>query len=381
MKKQIKRLIVIPSHFGIVENSQPAPYLLDHLKLILPFFDKALIVNLSREKRFGFPPLRFYKSYKILGVKVLNFRMYNILPKGYLADFVDVGLLPLLQLCIYMIYIKPNKSELNYFMGYGGKTALDYLVLLKRLFKIKYVFTIHSFSDFEPNHLQCAEKIIVVSELLKDFILKRCALNLNKIEIVDNVIGEEFVCSPKQTITNFNVLYVATFKDGKNQEVLVKAIKILVEQNIKSFRLILVGAGPRLGIIEKLVQGLNLKQYVEFRGELSRLEVSELHKNAHCYCSSSAFETFGLNVVEALFVGRPVVVFNTGIYGELINSQNGFLVNEMDPFLFASKLLDIFRNYEIFDAQMISREANRRFDKNNHRLKYYEAIKSTLLLP
>ncbi len=109
-------------------------------------------------------------------------------------------------------------------------------------------------------------------------------------------------------------------------------------KKVPNLKLVVVGLGEMRGYLEKLVQTLKLQDVVKFRFEF----VPEEERIAHyAACDVAAFpslyEPFGIVALEAMSMGKPVVVGAAGVSGmreSVIPSgpdQCGFHVNPEDP--------------------------------------------------
>lgn len=89
-------------------------------------------------------------------------------------------------------------------------------------------------------------------------------------------------------------------------------------------KLLLLGSGPGLDEIRKMVVGLNLEKSVYFVGK-SR-QVDPFIASSDLFLLPSSQESFGLAALEAMAYGIPVVASNVGGLPELITSgETGFL--------------------------------------------------------
>jgi len=126
----------------------------------------------------------------------------------------------------------------------------------------------------------------------------------------------------------FVMIYVAELIPNKNQEMLLNALKLLRDKGYDVY-LILAGPDHYDGHIQKLTVDMQISDYVKILGW--RNDVGELMYTADVCTASSIREGFGINLIEALYCGLPVVATNNrGHLMALKNGQNGLLVETDD---------------------------------------------------
>jgi len=120
---------------------------------------------------------------------------------------------------------------------------------------------------------------------------------------------------------------------------LIKAFAIVHKEKPQS-RLILGGDGPERESLQKLVQTLNIEDFVTFTGALSREGVRLLMAESAFFVLSSHVETFGVVVIEALSQGTPVVATKCGGPESILTQEDGYLVdvNNVDALVDGMKM-------------------------------------------
>ena len=92
--------------------------------------------------------------------------------------------------------------------------------------------------------------------------------------------------------------------------------------------LVVTGHGPRLAELEALAERVGAD--VRFAGRVGEQELAELRAGAAVAVVPSRFaETFGLSAAEAMAAGLPVVAFDVGALGELLDPED--LAPPADP--------------------------------------------------
>ena len=124
------------------------------------------------------------------------------------------------------------------------------------------------------------------------------------------------------------LIYVAELLKNKNQGYLLNVLKQLSD-GVNTYRLILVGPDHSNGLFVKMSKKLGLEDKVIFTGW--RNDIGELMVASDIYVASSIREGFGINLIEAMYCGLPVVaVNNRGHRAVIKNGENGFLVSLKD---------------------------------------------------
>ena len=118
----------------------------------------------------------------------------------------------------------------------------------------------------------------------------------------------------------------------------------------KEVSLVIGGDGAERNHLEALVKQLGLEKRVRFLGALSREQVPEVVSAADAFVSSSHYETFGVAVVEALALGRPVIATRCGGPESIVRNGDGILVPPSDVDALAEAMRAMRNNIEDYDA-------------------------------
>lgn len=152
---------------------------------------------------------------------------------------------------------------------------------------------------------------------------------------------------------DFVMIYPAEISNRKNQEWLLKCIKDLIK-NYPHIHLLLPGKDSLNGQIQNLANNLKLNNNVHFLG--FRRDIPKLLKISDIAISSSKQEGLPVNIMEAMFIGLPIIVTNCRGNRDLIkNNVNGFIVEQEDNNNFINKIEELYNNEEL----------RKEFGKNN----------------
>jgi phosphatidylinositol alpha-mannosyltransferase len=183
---------------------------------------------------------------------------------------------------------------------------------------------------------------IAVSKLAKDFASKYVPGEYN---IIPNGIDLEHFSPDVQPVEQFcdgkiNILFVGRLEKRKGLNYLLDAYR-QVRGDFPDSRLIIVGPGTRFRKkYEKKVRRNNLTDVV-FVGNVSYDELPRYYKTADIFCTPAiGQESFGIVLLEAMAVSKPVVATNIEGYANVLtNGREGLLVPPKDDRELAQALL------------------------------------------
>lgn len=215
-----------------------------------------------------------------------------------------------------------------------------FLVLAKILSfsKTKLIFTEHSTSNRRlqnPNYqwiekfiYKYYSKIICITEEVKEALKDKLQLPENQLQIINNGINlSEIKECQAYNKTDFGfsaedklLVMVAGFRTEKDQDTLIKCIKILPS----NYKLILVGDGERRSILESFIKEENLQDRITLLG--IRNDVISIIKMCNVAVLSSHWEGFGLAAAEAMACGVPTIASDVKGLNKVV--ENGGLLFE-----------------------------------------------------
>ena len=135
----------------------------------------------------------------------------------------------------------------------------------------------------------------------------------------------------KYDLKNNFVLYVGDVNYNKNLAGLLRAFS----QQKTNLDLVLVGKvfensrQKEVIEIQKLIAGLKIKERVKILGFVSSFELVLFYNLAFLYCQPSFYEGFGLQILEAMACGCPVITSNLSSLPE-IAGKSALLINPND---------------------------------------------------
>jgi len=160
--------------------------------------------------------------------------------------------------------------------------------------------------------------ITVISQKTRTDLLNKIGYGEKKIRVVSNFVNEAFIYSPKSFNKEKPELLFIGSTDNKNLDRILRAI---------------TGLNCSLQIVGKISAQQQLfidknKIKAELSFELTLLELVERYKSADMVLFPSLYEGFGMLIIEANAVGRPVITSNLSPMLEVAGKAAAFV----DPY-------------------------------------------------
>ena len=186
--------------------------------------------------------------------------------------------------------------------------------------------------------------IIAISNSTKEDIMRRYPFASTKVESVllaydkerfNTTINSDDVRRIKNrySIVDDYILFLGTLKPSKNIEGLLDAFSLLLkdDNNLKDLKLVISGKkGWLYENIFRKVRKLKLEKSVIFTGFIPEKDKKALFSGAKVFTLPSFWEGFGLDILNAMACGIPVVVSEKGSLPEVAGDA-GIYVDPLSP--------------------------------------------------
>lgn len=209
------------------------------------------------------------------------------------------------------------------------------------------------------------KRITVISEFTKKELTRIVPFAKDKISVIPNPVDTAFTFHSKVFHTNDPIILCIGTKTNKNLERTIEAV-----HNIKC-TLHIVGALNN-------IQTSLLKEYsIKYSNSVSITdeEMRQAYVDCDILCFPSTYEGFGMPIIEAQAIGRPVITSNLGAMTEVAQASACLV----DPFSVESIREGILKviNGETFRQQLIQRgkENTKRFNVEVIAQKYMDIYK------
>lgn len=215
--------------------------------------------------------------------------------------------------------------------------------------------------EIERKAFDEADKIIAVSNFMKNRIIQFYNIDGNKIEVVHNSVGDERKHRGKtdNKIKNLVkgkkvILYLGRVTLHKGPDYFLRAAKI-VSDFYNNVIFIVAGVGDLLPKMIDLSCELGIGDKVIFTGYIRDEEIDFLYKIADAYVMPSVSEPFGITALEAAINGTPVILSKNSGAKEIL--RNSLLVDFWDVNDIANKILSVL-NYNVLKECLSENGAN-----------------------
>lgn len=235
---------------------------------------------------------------------------------------------------------------------------IDLLVVTKWLHKKKIVVSTHG-GIFHSKQLGLLKKAyfhiwwrllfkaidFVICDSQHDFELFSKIAKKGKIKLIENAVPvEKFLRLGKQKKKN-TFLFVGRLSRNKRIDLLIESFAKIAEKE-KGSRLQIIGRDfeQLLPELEKKVRQHGLQHNIVFRGEVSEAQLMQAYDESQFFISASAYEGFGIAVIEAMAAGAIPVLNNIATFNAFVqDARNGFILDFENTKQAAEKILAIMQ--------------------------------------
>jgi glycosyltransferase involved in cell wall biosynthesis len=243
---------------------------------------------------------------------------------------------------------------------HGAFLAGEASLGIKNKYGIPYVITEHSSYVMKMNYslekenilkkiYQGSARLVAVGERLKQAVEK---LSEQEVLVVPNVVDTSKFNKSKHR-DPFELININTLSKNKRVDDLIESFD-LVKRIYNNAKLHIVGDGPERGNLKRLVAKLGLSKDVIFYGTIPHNKINDLLEDKGILISTSAYETFGVTLIEAMAKGLPVVATRCGGPEDFVKKDNGILVEVGDLKAISEAIINVIENYNQYSSDNIA---------------------------
>lgn len=308
----------------------------------------------------------------------------QIIRQGYNADLFFVNGLPMES---YIANIFTRKKLIRKIVGdWAWERGMNKKIINE------------SFDEFQNNkhnlHLEIAkfsrgwtatkaDLIITPSNHLKN-VVKGWGVKENRIKVIYN--GTKLKNKPDpiddQPNDYFKFITVGRLAPWKNIDIIIEALSDYKKAN-QNFIFYIVGSGPEETKLKKLVNDLDLENFVTFTGQLQKDDLNYYLQKSDIYIQASSYEGLPHVILEAMSHNLSIISTPIGGTNEVIqDGKNGWvweLENNFKPN--KNNLIEIFNNLKLNSSDDINKRTNAQnllfstFDEDKNFQMYLELVK------
>lgn len=233
-------------------------------------------------------------------------------------------------------------------------TTVPAALLLKKLTGKPVIFHVHiteldktggnggweKVFEIEKEGFEQSDKLIAVSNFIKNRLILNYNINENKIKVIHNGGISDLTPSlfnssallPQSKV----VLFAGRMTLQKGPEYFLKAAQKVLEID-PTVNFVLIGNGDLLTRMIELSVDLGISKNVYFHGSYTRKEADEFFSRADVFVMPSVSEPFGIVPLEAVVKGTPTVISKQSGISEVLS--NSLKVDFWDTHEMAHKIL------------------------------------------
>ena len=215
---------------------------------------------------------------------------------------------------------------------------------------------------------RAADRVLVVSQEIKEIVQRRFGLEDTKILVLKNgIVCDGDTSMPVELQKEFSIsanklklIAAGRLVPLKNFDILVRAIAEVINQGQNDLLVLIAGEGEERVRLEQLIRDLGIESYVKLLG--LRHDVMGLMQACDLFVMPSRYEGLSLAMIEAMACGLPIIASDVrGLKDYITNEQNGLLFPAGDYKTLAERILQLANNREL--RSKLSQGARESFEK------------------
>ena len=258
-------------------------------------------------------------------------------------------------------------------MIYGGVLALR----IHEEYGVPYVLTEHSsiykHGFANDTHIRFARAIarrsshnFAVSEDFRRSLTERVG-DFNW-EYLPNIVGHEFLSAKLNNKINSNKDILNFFAVGglmkhKRVDLLINAFSLALQKD-PDLQLKIIGDGPEKNSLLNLTRDLGVAHRIQFLGRKDTKDLVAVASACDVFVHASDYETFGVAIIEALAMGKPVISTRSGGPECIVNENVGLLVAAGDVTALANAILSMRLKLNHYDSLTLRQYCESKFSEN-----------------
>lgn len=142
------------------------------------------------------------------------------------------------------------------------------------------------------------------------------------------------------------LLYIGRFEERRNIPFVFDTFSAVLKKN-SGATLYMIGAGEPayLEAAWKYADELGIRDHIVYQERMEQKYLSRIYELADIFLLPTAYEIFGMVLLEAMYYRTAVLTTDNGGSSTLIeNEKNGCIIDELDASVWAEKILTLIEN-------------------------------------
>lgn len=210
---------------------------------------------------------------------------------------------------------------------------------------------------------KCADKVIAVSKATAEEAVRFYRLPKDRVVTIHNGIDLPSFTDLRVEEENkeHTMLSVGRLSWRKGYKYLIDAMPNVLSE-YPNVKLLLISDGDQRTPLQQHVRKLGIENSVLFLGKVSAERLYSLYHEADVYVQPSLYEPFGIAILEAMSMRKPVVATRVGGIPEIIaNEVEGLLVEPGNSLQLARAIKRVFLDSSL--RRTLGNNARRRVEK------------------
>lgn len=179
-------------------------------------------------------------------------------------------------------------------------------------------------------------------------------------KVIPNVVNTDLFYYKSFNVAKFRFIHFSYMNYQKNPEGILAATARLKEMGY-DFELLMIGNNDKR--LSEIAGKYGLSgSDVQFRSAIPYTEVASEMQKASVFLLFSRFENLPCVILEALCCGLPVISSKVGGIAEVLNEENGILVESEDTEQFAFAMKRMMDSSHLYNRELISEKAIEEFN-------------------
>lgn len=173
--------------------------------------------------------------------------------------------------------------------------------------------------DIERMGMQAADKVIAVSNLTRQTVIKRYGISPDKVVTVHNAVVpvEKKIDNAEKHVKEKIITFLGRITFQKGPEYFVEAAKKVIDRN-PNVRFVMAGSGDMLEKMIRRVAQLRIGNKFHFTGFLRGPNVDRMLAMSDVFVMPSVSEPFGIVPLEAMRSNVPVIISKQSGVAEIL---------------------------------------------------------------